>query len=406
MKPYTRKTYFSGYLPNKHEMTCIVYLDSYIKTGTGLVDAYIDFRHMRDLDLFNRTINCNISTSTYIELHSLKTAKRLKCGCYYKLNMILLKGLYFKRDVDYGLFAGSFDLKNMQVPKGDFDEMLQTHDQLDNMELSMSYVPKGQDISVSSDYEMEVFVKDVGQANWNELRCNGQVKILYDAGAELHARKADVQSIFDSRKGDLEKSKPVLIISHWDMDHIHCLKYLDESDIKKCFSKLICVDKMKSVTSTSIFAQFKKGLGRDNVYCLPLPQRTDGVTMHHWKNLGCISIYRGESSRNINFCGIVMFVKGNTKTANYTGDCRLSQANDVYMAENEDKGKGHVLIDPHHGGDNGSVHRHYSTPCGEIIISVASNNSYGHPQKDMLRYLRSLGSVEQTCVSGDVSINI
>jgi competence protein ComEC len=128
--------------------------------------------------------------------------------------------------------------------------------------------------------------------------------------------------------------------------------------------------------------------------------------MQLWKKEGCISIYQGESSTQPNYCGLVMFVRGRNKSANYTGDCRLSQADDVYTQEingglstNE-----HVLIAPHHGGDCGPKHRHYSTPCDIIAISVGTNNSYGHPNGDMLKYLRSLGNVKQTDAGGGVDI--
>lgn len=64
----------------------------------------------------------------------------------------------------------------------------------------------------------------------------------------------------------------------------------------------------------------------------------------------------------------------------------------------------HVLVAPHHGGDYGASFRHYSSPCNDIAISVGANNSYGHPQKDMLRYLRSLGDVKRTNEDGDIEV--
>ena len=189
------------------------------------------------------------------------------------------------------------------------------------------------------------------------------------------------------------------------MDHIHCLKAMSVSDIKNYFSKIVCPDKLRTQTSTAILGKLQAALGNANVFCLPLPGRTNGITMHLWKKKGCISIYQGESSTQPNYCGLVMFVRGRNKSANYTGDCRLSQADDVYTQEingglstNE-----HVLIAPHHGGDWGPQHRHYSTPCDTIEISVGSNN-YKHPNGDMLKYLRSLGNVKRTDAGGGVDI--
>lgn len=145
-------------------------------------------------------------------------------------------------------------------------------------------------------------------------------------------------------------------------------------------------------------------LGAQNVVCLPLPPRTNGIDMHLWRKCGDVSFYQAERSRNINYCGILMFVKGNSSSANYTGDLRLSQAKNAYQQEitagiNTQK---HILVAPHHGGDYGVSFRKYTMPCDSILISVGAGNGYGHPQKDMLSYLNSLGTVERTDFVGDI----
>ena len=255
---------------------------------------------------------------------------------------------------------------------------------------------------------MSLFVKDVDQANWNELRDGDRVVVLFDAGARLNASMAEVAEIFDSRKPDLEATKPILVISHWDKDHIHCLKYLSQNDIQKCFSAMICVDKMKSVTATDVYNKFMGALGSKKVWCISPAMRTNGINMHLWRNLGCVSIYLGEQSRKTNYSCLAMFVKGTNKSANYTGDCRLTQAKSVYdqeVAQGVNTNE-HALVAPHHGGDYGASFRHYSRPCNDIAISVGANNSNGHPQKDMLRYLRGLGHVKRTDVDGDIEVKL
>jgi beta-lactamase superfamily II metal-dependent hydrolase len=165
---------------------------------------------------------------------------------------------------------------------------------------------------------------------------------------------------------------------------------------------------MKSVTATSVYNNFMGALGNRQVWCVSPAARTNGIDMHLWRNMGCISIYLGEQSRNINYSGMAMFVKGTAKSANYTGDCRLTQAKSVYDQEAAQgiNSNEHVLVAPHHGGDYGASFRHYCLPCNDIAISVGTNNSYRHPQKDMLRYLRSLGSVKRTDVDGDIEVRL
>ena len=387
---------------------CIVYLDSYFKAGDGVVDVYIDFRQSKDWTMFRQSVGLPDSSGSYIELRSLKSSKRLMRGCYYKLNLELLKTFELKREENTLLVGGRYDLTNMQMPDGDETELLQQHEPLEPEDMSMRNVPREMLALISSTNDMSLFVKDVNQANWNELRFGSRVVVLFDAGARLNATKAEVAAVFDSRKADSGATKPILVISHWDLDHIHCLRLLSEDDIPKYFSKLICVDKMKTVTATDVFGKFMNALGKNNVWCVPPAPRINGIEMHLWKNMGCLSIYLGEQSRNINYCGMTMFVKGTAKSANYTGDCRLTQAKSVYDQETAygiNTGE-HVLVAPHHGGDYGASFRHYSYPCNDIAISVGTNNSYGHPQKEMLRYLRRFGNIKRTDVDGDIEMKL
>lgn len=385
-----------------------MYLDSYVKVGDGIVDAYIDFRQLKDLAMFRRIVTLPENAGSYIELKSLKSAKRLMRGCYYKLNLALLKEEPFNRAEDSLIIGGSYDLSRMEMPHGDDTELLQKHEILDSEELRQRNVPQELPMIISSTDDMKLYVKDVNQANWNELRFSNKVVVLFDAGARLNARRTEVASIFESRKVDLERSKPMLVISHWDIDHIHCLKLIPENELPNYFSKLICVDRKQTVTASSIYEKFLKALGRKNVYSVPPAARTNGIDMHLWRDMGCLSIYLGEQSRNINYCGMVMFVKGLAKSANYTGDCRLTQAKSVYDHE-IDQGLNttkHVLVAPHHGGDYGASFRHYRMPCNEIAISVGYHNSYGHPQQDMVRYLNRLGNVKRTDELGDIEIRL
>lgn len=128
--------------------------------------------------------------------------------------------------------------------------------------------------------------------------------------------------------------------------------------------------------------------------------------MHHWRNFGNLSIYQGEASRNRNFCGLSLFVKGFGKSANLTGNLKLKQAKSTYDIElaggiGTDE---HILVAPHHGGDYGLTLREYSAPTTGVVISVGAGNRYGHPESNMLAYLNGLcgGNIKRTDVGGEV----
>lgn len=69
---------------------CIVYLDFIEKQETGIYNVYVDFRQKKNLILFISSSEHNQNSdriNTYIELCNIKTNKRLRPGCYYKLNI-------------------------------------------------------------------------------------------------------------------------------------------------------------------------------------------------------------------------------------------------------------------------------------------------------------------------------
>ena len=392
---------------------CIVYLDYMKKQGDSIYDVYIDFRLKKDLILFVSSSENNQNfgeTNTYLELCNVKTNKRLRSGCYYKLNLALINKLQFIQNEESLFIGRTYNCETMKWPYIDQEELLQSHELLDHAELLHKNNPNELIIQDLSNNNLTLNVRDVNQANWNEVLEDGIIKLVYDLGAPLNASKYEVQTIFDTRRNTLERDKPILIISHWDMDHIHCLRYANLQTIQDCFSKFVCVDAMKSLTSHNIYNNICNALGIGNVYCIQPTYRTNGISMHLWKRVGNISIYIGEKSTNINYCGLCMFVKGMQSSVNFTGDIRLIQAKNIYDQELQQNiaTDNHILIAPHHGGENAPKHRVYSTPTTDVIISVGANNNYGHPGKHMLSYLSMLcnNNIYRTDVDGDIIINI
>ena len=388
---------------------CIVYLEITQKVEDGIYDAYVDFRRIEDMYVFKLVCDERDNfgqRNTYLYLKSFKSAKRLIRGCYYALNLALLLDFPYSIDEDSLLVGRTYDLSQMEMPQHESDELLQRHQPLDFEQMLVMHPNNDIQIPPIQNANLQLLVRDVGQANWNELLEGDTIKVIYDIGAKLNASRAEVAAVFDARKNDIMRDKPILVLSHWDMDHIHCLRYLEDRDISACFSRLICVDKMKSVTSTRVYSSFVSELGAANVSCIQPPVRTNGTTMHLWKRAGDVVFYVGEKSRNINFSGVCMFVYGSSQSVAFTGDVRLDQAKNMYdqelnLGQNKER---HVLIAPHHGGDYSALHRVYSLPLSEVFISVGRNNIYGHPEPHMLSYLEVLSgyNVQRTDAVCDI----
>lgn len=389
---------------------CIVYLDSLIRNSDGTLSAYIDFRREEDIAIFMAYSPDNKAfdeSRTFIRLESFRTTKRLIHDCYYKLNLALLNQYQAAVEEDNGGIVGrTYFLAQMPVPTDEASELLQSHEPLDPAEMLCNEGNLNITLPQIPNEDLSLVVRDVDQANWNEFLSGGKILASYDLGARKEASAADVKALFESRREKYEQDKPVLVLSHWDIDHYHCLVRMDEGQISNCFSKCICVNKITSVNGKRTYDKLQRALGNANVRCLIPPAHTDGIQMHHWQNFGNLSIYQGEASRNRNFCGLSLFVKGAVKSANLTGDLKLKQAKNAYDSELAG-GLGtdeHILVAPHHGGDYGLRFREYSASTTEVVISVGAGNRYGHPESNMLAYLNGLcgENVKRTDVDGEV----
>lgn len=391
---------------------CIVYLDFLKNNGNREYEAYIDFRTEIDLQLYASVIGeyeYGENNNTYIKLRNLKTNKRLRSKCYYRLNLVALKQYGYLEDQESSYIWRIYDLEGRQRPIDESDEILQSHSVLEPNELLMtSNNSKELNLSdFSESRRWKLLVRDVGQANWNELLDDdGAPKVVYDLGAPIDANKNEVNNLFYCRADFFEMNKPMLIISHWDIDHYHCLKNLDVHDIRRFFSKTICVNAFKSLTSQRVYSKIVNAIGTNNIYLINPANRTNGINMHRCIYHNNFSLYVGEKSSNINYSGLCLFFRGGYGSVNLTGDLKLSQASDVYRQEiaNNLKTQEHILIAPHHGGNNHHRHRLYLQPTSKVIISVGAGNHYGHPHSLMLRYYLNLSgsNVSRTDLNGDV----
>lgn len=336
-------------------------------------------------------------------------------GCYYRLNTELLKKAIMTKNEDSYLFLAELDFSKLNSQEIIGLELLQSHKPLKLVQSFGDNLQNLNNVNLPQAYSnLQLYVADVGQANWNELRSNDNTIVQYDMGADLHASRQQVDNIYLTHRQQIDKNNmAILVISHWDMDHIHCLLAMSDTDIRNTFSIVICPNALKSNTARQILQRLTNVLGTANVYCCSPYHHTPRTKyqMYHLCTLNNnIEIYIGANNRNINHSGIVMMVKGVSASVNYTGDCLLCQAkevlNDVVL-----KGlqlNSHILIAPHHGGANEKKYMQYIAPPSiqqmSVCISVGSGNSYGHPDANMLNYLNLIsgGSIMRT----DVHVNI
>lgn len=391
----------------------IVYLDDYKYSGDGNFDTmYLDFRTRGDYDVFIQQTGEERTKGSYIQIDNYRSPRRLRRGCYYALNINMLRKVQAEYNFESHLIGRTYNFSRYDGDNDKHTHLLMSHQPLDASQLSSHHHNRLVLMErLNSTNDLEFRVNDVSQGNWNEIRQNGKVRLVYDIGAPITASNAELQHYISQYSSQYAVDHPNLILSHWDMDHYHCLMQMTDAELRN-FSKFICVDKMKSLTSKSLYNRMEQVLGSHNIICYAPRRRTPQTAfpqMHELFQNESVSVYVGENSGTTNYSGIILFVRGDKNHVFFTGDSLPCQANQVlhHQASLLRLTPGHYLVVPHHGGDFKKAYKIYNLVAGiqaiEAIISVdQGNNTYGHPKVSMLNWLASIAnwSVERTDQSG------
>ena len=384
----------------------IVYLDDYKYGGDGKYDTlYLDFRTSSDFEKFLIAVNIKERTlGSYLEIHDYQSPKRLVRGAYYALNVHMLKELKPEPHYESLLLSQTYYFSQYSGRNDVGFRLLQKHAPLDVTDLSAPFHNPFEGFEkLGRDENIEFRVNNVSQANWNEVLENSVVKYVYDIGAPINASVAEVQRYIDNYATTYAEARPILVLSHWDKDHYHCLLKMRDAEINN-FSKFVCVDNKKSNMAKSLYDRIERILGRDRVFNITIPVRTPNTNypqMQHIFSDDVIALYVGEKSRNTNYSGIILYAQGGDGNVVFSGDSIPIQANQVLTSRMSYWGKpqcNHYLVVPHHGGDftNKSYkiyHIMQNIHPIEAIISVdANNNNYGHPRREILNWLRSIAN--------------
>ena len=280
----------------------IVYLDEYKYDGDGKYDImYLDFRTPSDFEKYLNEVGIKERTrGSYLEIKGYQSPRRLMQGCYYALNVDMLKKLTPTAHPESLLLFQTYDFSNYEDQNDDNYRLLQSHEPLDAEELKVSYHNPIDGLDeLKYKFEVSLFrVNDVSQANWNELLENDDVKVVYDLGAPINASATEVRRYIDLYSPHYSESHPCLVLSHWDKDHYHCLIGMTDKEINN-FSKFICADKIPTTTAGNLFRRIEGILGKNRIFCIVPPVkkhgRSNSVMTEKYSN-DALAIYVGLNS--------------------------------------------------------------------------------------------------------------
>ena len=240
--------------------------------------------------------------------------------------------------------------------------------------------------------KISITVRNVGQGNWNEISYSDEVKIVYDTGAYMHATIDVVRKLIECRNQKYSKSKPKLILSHWDKDHYHALLGMSDEEIGQNFSEFVCKDSLPNYTSQILFNRIKKAINSNKIFTLSSSTRVDTPPQfERIYNQNNVAIYNAQHPKDRNLSGIAITVSNDTGNVILSGDAHYKQINrDILPYLTDDHV--HYLIVPHHGGKAGDFvyNPHSNLKLTQAIISVGKN-TYKHPLESIIDTLKDIG---------------
>ena len=304
---------------------------------------------------------------------------------------------------------------NIELPPNNAQIFFESISLNDFLDYNLNYYMRGggsrSTLPINVRGRLSVIIRNVGQGNWNEISEDGNVSVVFDAGAPMYATRADIRNYIGNRTIRYSIEKPGLILSHWDKDHYHSLVGMSDAELGN-FSFFICRDRIPNLTSRILFNRISMAIGIANTYTISAEPRVARGGHTHliplMPNTGQFVIYNAQHHKNRNISGLVVSIKTQASSIVLSGDCHYEQLY-IDVLPHLNYPHNHNLVVPHHGGKAGNYV--YDLPAlvapNAAIISVGANG-YGHP---FLNYINALtldgfNVLRTQIVNNDITINL
>lgn len=314
--------------------------------GLAMYIRYLqNSRGINNVDITNRI-------ATYIQFKNLKTKLNVAEKQYYLLSLASLKNAKLSEEKT-ALYISVYDYSNLY----EGDAVLPILMPLPGM---MGIVYKGKplpnpQIPAFPKGRLKLQVNNVGQGNWNEVITRKKTRLVYDIGTykEKKSRDSYVDNLILTHQ---YTRKPILVLSHWDLDHYNILLYMTLKELKR-FSQIIVTTTLPSLTPFRLLqtivtkTKVQLSLVDNNSPLLTSPANYIDVNNQILKLFVC-RMMMSSKKLNLNESGLLLDVDGRDTNFLMTGDATYEQASDAikhsYAHINQDKN--HSLVVPHHGG--------------------------------------------------------
>ena len=373
----------------------LVTIEHHNKKNKTILFDFLDSKHFnRFMENYDSPFE-NSNDASMVMFYNFNCSKRFQLGVYYNVKnsisellieaelvtdsaVILFKINLKGRDIREFIVASNVSAKYIYE---DIDDVRSVNNGPEKPFLAL-----GDGLS-----ERMLIVKCVGQGSWNEFSFSGEVKVVYDIGTSYLHNKQTVKKLMNLRDQDYQQSNPIVVISHWDVDHYHMLLEAEDQTIKSV-KAFIYRSLVPNKTSRKLIDRFKV-LNPSALLSvreeIPIGGKTSDKLVKIFGDRYGFFIFNGSKNRDRNKAGLLIALKTQTQVIVLGADFYYEQIN-KYVLPNFHYKHNHYLIVPHHGGEAGKfIYENLNSISKDAIISVGGMYSYNHPLFDVEEELRN-----------------
>jgi len=242
---------------------------------------------------------------------------------------------------------------------------------------------------------------DVGQGSGTLIQTVDGKNILIDTGNE----KVSIKSI-TKKLGFFKKNLNMIFITHYDMDHIGLLPFY----IKNYFVKAVADTGVTNIGQSQkpLYDAIEKELAERKIPKLALKT---GDIIKISENVFIKIFFPGKfldiNKLKSNSGSMVLQVNIEGKKVLITGDLP-TKFEKVLVRRYGNQLKSDILVAGHHGSKTSSAEEFLKAVSPKyFVISVGKNNSYGHPNDEVLERAKNLNlKILRTDILGSINFKI
>lgn len=248
------------------------------------------------------------------------------------------------------------------------------------------------------DPKINVTIFNVGQGNWIDVNFSDICNLVFDIGYGKHSNKAILKMVLQDAANRIN-SNSIIVLSHWDLDHIRGISYLNNSQ----FHIKWIVPELPPVVSFAALRLLLRLRANKKVKLSYVGNKLNNSEIYSGKHIrigkgegldrGKVTVrnkikYRTSYNTNNNI-GLILIVQNANNTVLLPGDCEYIQfPNSFYQGYN------HIVLS-HHGAATKikclktlGITLNTGPNSGKAVASVGNTTNY--PSRSHKKLIKKL----------------